>query len=318
MKTVLFHRNYKEFQGGHLKVRHYFDHVLSTQDHEAFIYFTPDSNWDEMNPWNDIKERVLPDWQIDNADLLLFDGIDWYALNETQRTQPPAPIINLIQHVRHGDPNDRCYPFLKYKAIRICVSEDVANSIRATGQVNGPIFVIPVGFEKTLFDQSFIPFDQRDIDITIVGIKHPKIARLLSLYLHVRFPQIILQKKIEVITKKIPRSQFLSKLSRTKITIVLPNVTEGMYMVPAEGMANGSIVICPAGLGRNYCVDGLNCFLPEYTFQGIGSALKSAMRLSEEEINLLQSDAKKSITQFTLEAERKSFLEILRNVDQIW
>ena len=40
MKTVLFHREFLRFQGGHLKVWQYFNHVRSSPDHRAVVRFT--------------------------------------------------------------------------------------------------------------------------------------------------------------------------------------------------------------------------------------------------------------------------------------
>ena len=51
MKTVLFHRNYQRFQGGHLKVFHYFEHVRSSSSYNARIRFSSNSVWDASNPW---------------------------------------------------------------------------------------------------------------------------------------------------------------------------------------------------------------------------------------------------------------------------
>jgi len=48
--TVLFHRDFKSFTGGHLKVWDYFQHVNSSENFNAEISFTPQSNWNN-NPW---------------------------------------------------------------------------------------------------------------------------------------------------------------------------------------------------------------------------------------------------------------------------
>ena len=40
MQTVVFHRHFERFQGGHLKVFHYFEHVRSSPSHRALIRFT--------------------------------------------------------------------------------------------------------------------------------------------------------------------------------------------------------------------------------------------------------------------------------------
>ena len=43
MKEVLFFRDFKKFQGGHLKVWDYFNHVRSSPDHVPRVRFSPGS-----------------------------------------------------------------------------------------------------------------------------------------------------------------------------------------------------------------------------------------------------------------------------------
>ena len=43
METVVFHRHFERFQGGHLKVFHYFEHVRSSPSYRALIRFSSDS-----------------------------------------------------------------------------------------------------------------------------------------------------------------------------------------------------------------------------------------------------------------------------------
>ncbi len=51
METVVFQRHFERFQGGHLKVFHYFEHVRSSPAHRALIRFSSDSCWGPENPW---------------------------------------------------------------------------------------------------------------------------------------------------------------------------------------------------------------------------------------------------------------------------
>src|SRR4051794_29637786 len=130
-KLVLFHRDFQRFTGGHLKVWDYFSHVAASPAFEPRIAFTPESKWDATNPWSAVRDRVA-DWKPNDADVLFLAGPDWQALADDQRSNPGRPIINLIQHQRHADHSSELRGFLKHKAVRICVSEEVAAAIRET------------------------------------------------------------------------------------------------------------------------------------------------------------------------------------------
>ena len=54
-----------------------------------------------------------------NPDMLFLDGRDWEKLSEEERDSSRIPILNLIQHVRHGFKDNPRYAFLRHRAIRI-------------------------------------------------------------------------------------------------------------------------------------------------------------------------------------------------------
>src|SRR4051812_16192974 len=143
-KLVLFHRDFQRFTGGHLKVWNYFNHVLASKSFEPRIVFSPESKWDRTNPWLTAKEYVTNEGP-GGADVLFVAGQDWSAFPSTALRDFKKPIVNLIQHPRHADPKNEVFQFLSNRAIRICVSQQVADAINKTGKVNGPLFVIPNG-----------------------------------------------------------------------------------------------------------------------------------------------------------------------------
>src|SRR5438552_2195391 len=79
--------------------------------------------------------------------ILFLAGTDWRGVPELDRSHFPKPIINLVQHPRHAEPNSELRNFLRNRAVRICVSQEVADAITATGEVNGPVFTIPNAIE---------------------------------------------------------------------------------------------------------------------------------------------------------------------------
>src|SRR5437868_10493379 len=94
---VLFHRDFQRFTGGHLKVWNYFNHVIASKWFEPRISFTPESKWDETNPWFKSAE-YLTDWIPENADVLFLAGKDWKFVPRETLQRYQRPIINLIQH----------------------------------------------------------------------------------------------------------------------------------------------------------------------------------------------------------------------------
>ena len=309
-KLVLFHRNFTGFTGGHLKVWHYFSHVLSSPAHDARIAFTTESKWDNTNPWFPVARQQAP-WEPHKADILFLAGLDWRGLPEEDRPDFPKPIINLIQHPRHADKDSELRGFLRNRAIRICVSEEVAADIQATGEVNGPVLTIPNGIDLSASAQK--PFEERTIDLLICGMKAPELARKLAR--SIKAPK----RKVQCLTEQMPRSEYLARISDARVAVFLPRPVEGFYLPALEGMACGAVVVCPDCEGnRGFCIDGTNCFRPPQDEEEIRAATLRALALSEMEQDEMQEHARKTVQQHSLESERASFLNILERVDELW
>jgi len=312
-RTILFHRRYGGFTGGHLKVWDYYTHVRHSAVYRPQIYFSR-VRWDAGNPWLEERGNALSEWSPAGADALFLAGMDWALLTEDQRRSPRVPVINLIQHVRHADPGDRRYEFLKYRAVRICVSEEVADALRASGDVNGPVFTIPNGIDGG--DLPRPAAAGKKTDILIAGLKQPGLARQLKKRLRMRF---LLGRRIEALTERMPRAAFLEKVARARITIFLPHRREGFYLPALEGMALGTIVICPDCVGnRSFCRDGSNCFRPEHDAGSILRAVLSAMRLSPGAEDRMLFLARETVSRHTLQAERAAFLTLLDDLTRTW
>jgi len=68
------------------------------------VRFSPTSVWDETNPWNTALECVVADDEDVDFDVLFLSGTDWRrVIPEHERPAYPRPIVNLIQHVLHGE-----------------------------------------------------------------------------------------------------------------------------------------------------------------------------------------------------------------------
>ena len=303
-KKVLFYRDFKGFTGGHLKVWDYFQHVNSSDQFQAEIFMTQESTW-KNNPWKTIKKQCLTEWNPANSDVLFLAGMDWLALSEKQRRTPPAPVINFIQGIRHADKNNPLYDFLKYPALRICVSHEVSEALLSTGKVNGAIHTNTNGINLT----DFPPLAKKDIPLLIVGSKSPKLAFNLSKELST------LGIDHQLITNYIPRKDFLDKLNRASMAILLPQKKEGFYLPALEAMALKTLVICPDCIGnRSFCLDSFTCFMPHYSLKEIMRAILNAFSISKIQKLTLINNGYAMAMNNSIEKERTIFLEILSKV----
>lgn len=311
-RTVLFYRNFRKFQGGHLKVFDYFTHVLSSPRHDAVVRFSEASVWDERNPWRAQRSRVVGPGEPCHPDILFLGGTDWRNFSEAERESPPVPVINLVQHVRHGFPDDPRHAFLRHRAVRICCSEEVAESIRATGKVNGPIFAIPYGLDPARFPAP-LPHAAKDLDLLVVAIKQPALGRRLRRRLWRP------GRRVRLLEEPVLRPDFLDLLNRARVTLFLPHESEGFYIPALEGMALDTLVVCPDCVGnRSFCLPGRNCLRPPFSEPALRAAAREALRLSPGAREALLAGARETFARHDLARERRLFLEILDDVDNLW
>jgi hypothetical protein len=311
MRTVLFYRNFRRFHGGHLKVWDYFSHVLASPEFTPRIEFSLRSNWDRTNPWWNAKDYVVDSARSVHPDVFFVEGRDWQMMDEHPYAGADIPVVNLVQHVRHADPKSDRFPFLIRKAIRICVSEEVARALRATGLTRGPLIVIPIGMD--LEDLPTSNGAKRDIDVVVAALKQPDLGEELGHSL--RRPG----RRVEVLSRLLPRSEYLSLIQRARTTVFLPNEAEGFYLPPLEGMAMGTLVVCPVHAGeRSIYLPGHNCFRPNYIIEELVQATESALALPPDRAKQILANARQTAEAHSLLRERRAFLDVLHNVDQLW
>lgn len=312
-KIIYFYRNYQGFSGGHLKVHDYYHHVLQSSLFSPYVYLDPESRFDQSNPWQDEDTRRLPGWHPERADTLFLGGADWLQLPEHTRNSWPKPVINLIQGIRHADPQTLLNGFLSHHAIRICVSPEVAEAICKSGRVNGPVFTIPNGVDFSVIPDRLSPENQRGVDILIAGNKNREFGRNLQDWLN-QFDC-----STQLLDYQIPRQDFLKHLSNSRITVFLPETREGFYLPSLEGMASETLVICPDCVGnRSHNFDGVNCLMPEYSLDSMKTSIVRALEMTQTERDTITQSALHTARKHTIEAERDAFLEILHQVEELW
>ena len=311
-RTVLFYRDYRGFTGGHLKVRDYYQHFLELDGFRPQIYFTAESIWPDDQPWADRTADVLPEWRPAQADVLFLAGLDWLALTPAQRATPPAPVINLIQHVRHADPNDPRYAFLEYPAVRICVSEEVAQAVRATGRVRGPVVASANGIDLDGLPAAR-PWAERGTEVLISGLKQPRLAEELGEQLRGAGG------RVEVLTVRLARADYLARLADARIAVCLPRATEGFYLPALEAMALGCLTVCPDCVGnRGFCLEGQNCRMPALERHALAAAVAEMQALPDYARRVMRERGRATAAEHGLPAERARLARVLAGLADRW
>lgn len=310
MRTVLFYRDIRKFRGGHLKTWHYFNHVLASPEFTPRIAFSAKTKWDASNPWLNAREHII-DWLSVHPDVFFVGGANWSMMDAHPAGAANLPVINLVQGVRHAEAATARYDFLERKAIRICVSDEVARAVTETGRTNGPVVVIPNGIDLDLLSE---PEDRdRDIDLLIVAMKQPELGREAAHRL------AMAGRRIELLDAPLPQLAFFDRLRRARTTLCLPLTGEGFYMPALEGMALGTVVVCPDCIGnRSFCLPGENAFRPVYEIEALVRDTEDALTLPDSTAGALRANARQMAEAHSLSRERAAFLDLLHNLDQLW
>lgn len=302
-KKILFYRDYRGFTGGHLKVYHYFEHFRSFPEFTPCIFFSAETRRDRGNPWAAKNIEPVSKWLPENFDVLFLAGTDWNMLSPEVASSPGFRVLNLIQGLRHSDPGSKLRSFLKFPAIRICVSQQVADAIVETGEVNGPVHVIPNGIEDIRARSQDANLES--YDILIIGRKNPVLANRLHSGLRRLYSCLNLPSPV-------PRDELLALMQRSRVTVCLPERREGFYLPALEAMSVGSLVVCPDCVGnRDFCRDGWNMLRPDFDAADMERTLQAAMRMPASARAALLENAKRTAARHTLVAEREKLRRIL-------
>ncbi|MYD96383.1 MAG: glycosyltransferase [Gammaproteobacteria bacterium] len=320
-RTVWFHRQYERFQGGHVKHANYFEHIARLPGFERRITFS-DVPGDaalhrqRQELWPASAGERASDWQPRARDLLFVAGTDWRYLAARNLENRPNPRLNLIQHVRHAHEGTELYGYLANRAVRICVSAEVAEAITATRRVNGPVFVIPNATDCTPVEPAQMhedAFGARVEPITIIGYKRPELAHSLSR----RLEEDGVAHRLVV--GFLDREDFLGLLRRTRVAVCLPRAEEGFYLPALEAMAAGCTVVTLDCIGnRSFCRDGDNCVVAAAEVEPLAEAVTNAATMTTTERAQLLSSAIATVRSHSLDAERQRFHDVLRDIDDLW
>lgn len=307
-KSILFYRDLTEYTGGQQKVMDYFSHLRTVPEFCVDIAFSAATRWDSCNPWFPEYQSTAVNYVPAHYDYAFVAGMDWLVYRPLR--PEGQPVINLIQHVRHADPAHPLCEFLTEPAVRICVSREVADAIRSTGRVNGPVVVIDNGLAIPN-----IPTQQKQYPLFIFGPKNPAVAQELTDLIRAQ------GKDVYCIDHWLPRLDLLHTLAASRISLLLPSATEGFYLPALESMRYSELTIVPDCVGnRSFCRNRENCLFPEYNSAALMSAVKEAMEIIEQpaKLNTFKQHCESTLAYHSLARERDEFLKLMQQLDTLW
>ena len=306
-RCLLVRREYRGYTGGHGKFRDYVAHVDAHAGWAAQLYLTPDSRRDADNPFLDVPGRV-GQWEPERADALLLGGMDWTALPADIEMR--VPVINLVQHVRHADAGSPLRAFLSRRALRVCVSTAVAEAILATGEVDGPVRVIPAAVDTRML--AALGQAKSSTDVFIDAVKQPQLGASVAAMLREAGLQPYLH------SERAPRADYLAAMAAATVVVTLPEPAEGFYLPGLEALAMGrALVQYDCGGSRDYLHDGANALVPSPRPLAIARA---ALQLHADAAlrARLQAAGQATAQRFDLTAERAGVHALLDELDAPW
>lgn len=306
MKSMAFIRDYVQFSGGHLKVFDYFNHVASSGLYKPQIKFTERSRFDATNPWTRADIACAETWFSSEA--FFVAGIDWRLLTDAGVDLTNRPVINLIQGIRHASPQDERFIYLNRRALRICVSEEVADAVRKSGRANGEVLTIPIGLHLDALVA--LQNVSKNCEVFIAGLKAPELA--------IRCADALRNKGVSVVVQTLPmqRSAFLDQMAAARVALLLPMHEEGFYLPALEAMASNVCVVVPDCIGnRTFCLDGTNCIISAFDLLSLTQAVLGLLARPEQQIHLKTAGRTTAAT-YNIDRERQQFIELLRNLER--
>ena len=292
-----FYRDYQRYTGGHQKFKDYMQHIAELPNVECHLYSK--NTCDVMpNLFSSVPNVVIDEtYEPEKADVVFLAGMDWnaYLPKRTEGQQ----VVNLIQHVRHGDKKNPLFKFLQYEALRICVSEEVRQAILP--YANGDCVTITMGHTIPVLDAD------KQWDLYILGKKNPTFANRIKAW----------AKKQGIVVKAdiglVERDAVFDNLSKAKVALVLPNPTEGFFLPGIEAMGLSERVVVPDCVGnRGYCAPYTNITLCNYEENDCTKAISNALeRLSTPLHKYEKFRGNRKARSYSIDAERRELQRLM-------
>jgi glycosyltransferase involved in cell wall biosynthesis len=127
--------------------------------------------------------------------------------------------------------------------------------------------------------------------------------------------------QILVIDQWVPREEWFGLLAASRLALLLPYSVEGFYLPALEAMKYCDLVIVPDCIGnRGFCRDNQNCLIPEYDVNSILVCVERSLQLlkNEQVLTVFKHEMVQTLSAHTLANERKAFLRIMDEVQNLW
>ncbi|MBD1389787.1 hypothetical protein IC617_10145 [Neiella sp. HB171785] len=297
-KRISFFRDYQGYTGGHQKVHDYIEHTLSASVIEVDLYLSAKSRT-RPDLFSNFSPSVYQSiYDPTKAELVFLAGMDWHSYlpfyDEAQSR------INLIQHVRHADPSQPLFEFLQYPATRICVSEAVRQAILP--YANGRCITIKMGH--------VIPKLKRKkcYDLYILANKRPALGQRLFEWAQKQ------NWKVKLHASNVAPLDVYQAMASSRISLPLPNKTEGFYLPGIEAMSLSDWAVVPDCVAnREYESIWANITLCEPDFESCCHAItKAAQRVGSPLLQLNKWIGKQKAYSYSLAKERAHYLNVLK------
>jgi hypothetical protein len=234
--------------------------------------------------------------------VLVLGGGSWKFLPDD--IEEKIPVVNLVQGMRHADSSHRKYAYLKRRALRLCVSDEVKAEIEATGIVNGPVRVMTTAVDADAFPAPTGPNGK----VFIAGQKVRPLAADVAERLRAAGVEV------DCAIERCPREEFLARMAAAEIAVVLPLRREGFFLPALEAMLLERAVVCPDCVGnRGFCIDGETCVVPDYDAASVTAAVLRL--LAEPDLRqTVREGGQRAARARSVEGERLDFLSALNSL----
>ena len=317
-RTVWFYREYTRLTGGQVKHADYFEHVRRSPGFAPRLMLggaklNARQERERRELWPVAASDLAAQWTPQTNDLLFLAGTDWRFLRSAGLERLGNPRLNLVQHVRHAHAGSELYGYLSQRAIRICVSDEVADAIRGTGRANGPIIAIPNGIDIAPRPVPRAQPPSAQPAIAIIDYKRRELGAALRRVLdEAGIPYVAL-------AGFLPRSAFLRLLAAVDVAVCLPHEEEGFYLPALEAMASGCIAVTLDCVGnRGFCHHRRNCLIAAPTAQSLCAAVQEAIGIPADRREAMLREASDTVRRHSLAAERTRFDNLLQDIGNIW
>ena len=295
-KTVSFYRKYYSYTGGHQKVKDYIHHFIASNYQP--LLFTEGEASTCPDLFKNLENVTFQEhYKPQDADIVMLAGMDWKAYMDSGAKH--NNIFNLIQHVRHADRQLLLFEYLAKPAVRLCVSNSVKNAILPFA--NGPCHTINMGI--------YLPHlkNRKSSDLYILASKQPELGHEILEWANGKGIKTILH------DAKKERIDVLSAMSSSRVTLALPNISEGFFLPSLEAMHYSNFAVVPYCIANNeYYHPCANLIIPDYEVDDIKSAILRALSSHHSVSTVKKYIGQRIVRKYSLKKEQQELQKILK------